>query len=882
MKHLLTAVLLCIASFASAQIINFPDTAFKHALVAYINPVIDTNGDGEIQVSEALAVTSLNVGFYSTHIDPFYYYYITDLTGIREFVNLQSLECTEQHLAKLDVHDMTNLLGINVGYNEGPRLDSIFVAGCTNLEGLNFGHSFTRYLDFGSINKLTGVDASFSALQTLDFTACDSLAYLNLDNSYIQTLKISGLTKIVNLGNFGFGSIVYLFAANCTGLKTLRSDYGGIGTIIDVSGCVNLESVRLGENGFTTLDLSSCIHLHDLRIDVDNPGLQYLNIKNGSFATINLEGASFNAPLINICADDFEVDTVTHMILDWGYNGPFNISPYCSFFPGGNYNTIKGKIRLDLNNNGCDNGDPGMPNVPIRITDGTGNSIVRYTAPSGDYAHYPYAGTFTLTPYFPYPYFNISPTSSTIVFNTANSLLDSAHFCIQPNGTHNDLEVTLIPGWAAARPGDYPSYRLVYKNKGTSILSGTVQLNFDNARMSFGNSTIPVSNQTTGQLTWNYSNLLPFQSRTIDMYFYLFTPPVNNIGDTLHFLATIDPVAGDDTPADNSFVLLQGVIGPWDPNSKECLEGSKIALTDIDDYLHYVIHFQNLGTDTAFNVVLADTLSNNYDWDSFEFINASHTCDVKRDKNKLEFYFRDIDLPYQAINDPGSNGFVAFKVKPKTTVVPGDSLNNKAFIYFDFNLPVGTNMATTIINPGGVVALKLEYFSLTTKNENNLLTWKVSSNSSSTNFGIERSNDGIHFSKFGNITATAGRCQLPFNFTDENPFDGKTYYRLNIKDADGNSYYSKVLVAGRTKSGLSVNAVVSDKNNTVIYLDASKAQNLQLKIIAADGRLMYNQNKTIEAGNSTVNLQLKNLATGIYTLIIYTSEGEVITKRFIK
>ncbi len=59
---------------SNAQIINIPDPAFKNYLVTqpcaaldepyelmYCNQYIDTNGDGEIQLSEAQAVGALNI-----------------------------------------------------------------------------------------------------------------------------------------------------------------------------------------------------------------------------------------------------------------------------------------------------------------------------------------------------------------------------------------------------------------------------------------------------------------------------------------------------------------------------------------------------------------------------------------------------------------------------------------------------------------------------------------------------------------------------------------------------------------------------------------------------------------------------------------------------
>ena len=51
---ILSLVAISLSNNSFAQIVNIPDTNFKAALVAH-NPKIDTNGDGEIQVSEAKA-----------------------------------------------------------------------------------------------------------------------------------------------------------------------------------------------------------------------------------------------------------------------------------------------------------------------------------------------------------------------------------------------------------------------------------------------------------------------------------------------------------------------------------------------------------------------------------------------------------------------------------------------------------------------------------------------------------------------------------------------------------------------------------------------------------------------------------------------------------
>ena len=112
MKHVLLTLTLFVSFFASAQIVNIPDTNFKNALLNH-NPVIDTNGDGEIQVSEATEVYDLNL----------YDKNIADLTGIEAFINISWLDCRKNLLIELDVSQNINLTYLDVSFNLLTSLD---------------------------------------------------------------------------------------------------------------------------------------------------------------------------------------------------------------------------------------------------------------------------------------------------------------------------------------------------------------------------------------------------------------------------------------------------------------------------------------------------------------------------------------------------------------------------------------------------------------------------------------------------------------------------------------------------------------------------------------------------------------------------------------
>ena len=135
-------------------------------------------------------------------------------------------------------------------------------------------------------------------------------------------------------------------------------------------------------------------------------------------------------------------------------------------------------------------------------------------------------------------------------------------------------------------------------------------------------------------------------------------------------------------------------IGSYDPNAKSALpqgygEDRRIATGTTIDYL---IQFQNVGTDTAFRVVIRDTLSPWLDPETLRMGVASHDYTWKIvNNNILKIVFDPIALPDSSVNQAGSNGFVKFSVKLKENTPIDATINNRAGIYFDFNSPVITN-----------------------------------------------------------------------------------------------------------------------------------------------------------------------------------------------
>jgi uncharacterized repeat protein (TIGR01451 family) len=135
-------------------------------------------------------------------------------------------------------------------------------------------------------------------------------------------------------------------------------------------------------------------------------------------------------------------------------------------------------------------------------------------------------------------------------------------------------------------------------------------------------------------------------------------------------------------------------IGSFDPNDKQGFPVGVAAAHYIKPgtELEYLIRFQNTGTDTAFNVVIVDTLSAWLDVASLRAGASSHAYEMNiYGAGILRLSFPNILLPDSNTNEPASHGFIRFNIDHKKNAPLETVIENQAAIYFDFNEPIFTN-----------------------------------------------------------------------------------------------------------------------------------------------------------------------------------------------
>lgn len=157
------------------------------------------------------------------------------------------------------------------------------------------------------------------------------------------------------------------------------------------------------------------------------------------------------------------------------------------------------------------------------------------------------------------------------------------------------------------------------------------------------------------------------------------------------------------------------VVGAYDPNDKVAVPRgiSEEHLLPLNETITYTIRFQNTGNDTAYRVMLVDTLALQWlDVASLHITAASHVHELRIENGKtLIITFNNIMLPDSSTNAAGSEGYISFKVLQKINNPIRTRIENFADIYFDYNDAVRTptifhtigealiNHTTTIVKP---------------------------------------------------------------------------------------------------------------------------------------------------------------------------------------
>ncbi|MEM6719887.1 MAG: lectin-like protein [Bacteroidota bacterium] len=314
-----------------------PDTTFEAVLEGL--GYDDISGDGQVPTALIENITLLNVSDNG----------ISDLTGIEDFVALETLYAGDNLVTALDVSNLTELKSLRVAYNQ---LTSLDLSLNTQLEDLNVSFNNLSTLNirnsnnsdisqFSTVNNpnltcilvdniafavanFTNIDpqTSFSetfclytAIPDANFEArLEALGYDDISGDgqvpteLIETVTTLGLTNL----NISDATGIQDFTA----LRTLRINTNNL-TAIDVTNNINLETLYLSSNNLTAVDLTNNINLETLYLHDNELAtvdlsmlvvLEDLRIYNNPLTSLDV---STNTLLTSIDAADTNLETIS-------------------------------------------------------------------------------------------------------------------------------------------------------------------------------------------------------------------------------------------------------------------------------------------------------------------------------------------------------------------------------------------------------------------------------------------------------------------------------------------------------------------------------------------------------------------------------------------
>ena len=194
---------------------------------------------------------------------------------------------------------------------------------------------------------------------------------------------------------------------------------------------------------------------------------------------------------------------------------------------------------------------------------------------------------------------------------------------------------------------------------------------------------------------WNVPNLAPNQYYHIQVS--VICDASTPLGTYVETCTGVTLMSGGSNanPNCSNYCNWNEVTGSFDPNDKAVLprgEGSAGNIPVSEDEFEYLIRFQNTGTGPAVNIYITDTLDAMLDRSTLQMMSASHPFEIEYyGNNVIRWRFNNINLPDSGSNEVASHGYISFRINTLNTPQIGESIENEANIYFDFNEPVITN-----------------------------------------------------------------------------------------------------------------------------------------------------------------------------------------------
>jgi len=506
-----------------------------------------------------------------------------------------------------------------------------------------------------------------------------------------------------------------------------------IDTINYTIGCQGNNYMCMGGQVFCDTDANGIYNAGDIPIinapvNLVSNGITYTGYTNNTgFYTISYSGTAGQPSIVSVnanwlSASGYTLNPNLQTIINVGCNlgippAVSNFAINCGNNPG-NTNCYAGFVFCDANGNGTmDNNENPITGAPITLTSqnqGGANTVTVYSDTNG---YFIYCGAISNVNYVMAAVnqqwlaangYTMNNNIITLV-GANNAPPNPGNFAITCGVANpcGDMWTTVTP-WIGYYQNTTAYIKLNWGSYGfTNVGTYALTLSFPagvtlNTASIFNPGYVVAGNTITwnlnaGSSVFNLNDVITFQVGA----------GIAN-GTNHMFTSTITPTGSiNDCSNQNNNGSLSQIIGnSYDPNDKVVVRevlydqqmiSPEIIDINIIDNLTYTIRFQNTGTAPAQNVYILDTLDANLDWSTFSLIEATHNLQIVNLGNGiLRFEFPSIWLADSTTNEPASHGHLVYRIQENNGNPVGSTIENTAYIYFDWNAPIVTNTTYNI------------------------------------------------------------------------------------------------------------------------------------------------------------------------------------------
>lgn len=220
-----------------------------------------------------------------------------------------------------------------------------------------------------------------------------------------------------------------------------------------------------------------------------------------------------------------------------------------------------------------------------------------------------------------------------------------------------------------------------------------------------------------------------------------------------------------------------------------------------------------------------------------------------------------------------------------STISTPMSLNGTYDMVLEYYEQGGDNRVSFNLATISILPIYLIDFKAAVKNNQTVLNWVVTANSTPDYFEVERSYDNRSFSSIGTVEPKAGELTTRFTYTDKTAQGDKIYYRLKMVDIDRTATYSKTLTI-HLKEALQQELQVYPTvitSNQVMVKSADNYSNAVVTVVDLSGRVVLNKTIGKMTANQAQAIDLSSIRTGkgVYFLRVTNSDGIDQTRKII-